>query len=258
MNDARTPALFVGHGSPMNAISTNGYTKSLGEYSAGIKAPAAIVVISAHWQTDGSFITGSAKPEQIYDFYGFPQELYDVEYSPRGLPEIAEKINSKINDIMVDNHRGIDHAGWAVLKHLYPEANIPLLELSLDVNKSFEEHYELGKRLSVFRNNNVMFIGSGNIVHNLRRIEFDVNSAPYGWAVKMDEFFRKAIKDDDIKTLIEMKNRLPDYATGIPTDEHYIPLLYIAGMKNDDDKLNFIHESILNGSISMRSFEYAY
>jgi 4,5-DOPA dioxygenase extradiol len=241
----------------MNAISKNAYTGSLEDYSAGIDMPEAVVVISAHWQTEGSFITGASKPEQIYDFYGFPQELYEVKYAPPGLPGLAYEINSEIGEIKVDERRGIDHAGWAVVRHLYPDMNVPLIEISLDVNKSFEEHYELGQRLGNFRNKNILFIGSGNIVHNLGMMDYDMNAQPYGWAIRMDDFFRQAVADNDFKTLLDMKNRLPDYRMGIPTDEHYIPLLYISGMKKEDDGLRFIQESIQNASISMRSFEYS-
>jgi 4,5-DOPA dioxygenase extradiol len=255
VNPEYTPALFIGHGSPMNAISNNEYTKSLAKYAKSIKPPSAIIVVSAHWETHGSFITGSTHPEQIYDFFGFPDELYEVQYSPPGLPELAHQIESAGIEIKVDHKRGIDHAGWAVVKHMYPNQNIPLLEISLDVNKSFNEHFNLAKELIKYRRDNILFIGSGNIVHNLREITFEDNVAPFEWANEMDHWFKEQIDNDDIENILNYPKILPNHRRGMPTTEHFLPFLYTLGMKHPGENIRTIHESIQNGSISMRGIE---
>jgi 4,5-DOPA dioxygenase extradiol len=250
-----TPALFIGHGSPMNIIEDNSYTEFLKEYSKSLKAPSAIVVISAHWLTNGTFITGSANPPQIYDFFGFPHELYDIQYAPKGLPELAHKIASDGIGIQVDAHRGIDHAAWAVIKYLYPNQDIPVLEISLDVNKSSIEHFNLGKQLSKYRKENILLIGSGNLVHNLHNVSFDDNVTPFKWAVDIDNWFAEQLNNEDIDKILNYSVYLPNYKQGIPTTDHFLPLLYTLGMQLPDEKITTIHQSIQNGSISMRSIQ---
>jgi 4,5-DOPA dioxygenase extradiol len=248
-------SLFIGHGSPMNAISSNSYTQFLHEYSKSIKPPSAIIVISAHWQTRGTYITGSKRLSQIYDFYGFPEELYNIKYTPPGSPEMARQIGSDDIGIKVDERRGIDHAAWAVVMHMYPEENIPLLEISLDKDKSIEEHFKLAGELNKYRKENVLFIGSGNIVHNLMVIDFDADAKPYDWAVSTDKWFKERITACDIQQLLHYDSYLPDYKLAVPTDEHYLPFIYTLGMKLPGEEIKTLHESIQNGSISMRSIE---
>jgi len=255
--------VFIGHGSPMNASSINDYTKFLGAYGASIGKPKAVVVISAHWQTRGTIITGAALPPQIYDFYGFPDELYALEYAPKGAPEIARLIASGTGTgvsetgIRVDPSRGIDHAGWAVVKHLYPDGDVPLLEISLDANLSEADHLALGARLAPLADRGILFLGSGNIVHNLRDISFDDNEKPFGWAVEADRWIARQIETGNTDALVNYKNTMPDWRRSIPTSEHFLPLLYILGMNDGARRTSTVYEEMQNGSISMRCVEIA-
>jgi len=253
--------VFIGHGSPMNAAAANTYTKFLGSYGAAIGKPEAVVVISAHWQTRGTFVTGSAQPPQIYDFYGFPDELYALEYTPKGSPEIARQIASGTGagasetGSRVDPARGIDHAGWAVVKHMYPEGDVPLLEISLDANLTEAEHLALGQKLAPFADRGILFLGSGNVVHNLRDISFDDDEKPFGWAVDADRWIGERIETGNTDALVNYKTAMPDWRRSIPTSEHFLPLLYILGMCGDGQKARTIYEEMQNGSISMRCVE---
>lgn len=256
MSHDRMPALFIGHGSPMNALHKNEFTAALGKLSSTFPEPEAILVVTAHWLTQGTRITSSKNPEQIYDFYGFPEELYAVKYQPPGSPAIAAMIKGYVNGvtITVDEDRGIDHAAWAVLKHIYPDEKIPVLELSLDMNVSPDIHYGIGRSLSVIRDRGILVIGSGNIVHNLQVMEYYEGVEPHDRAVEFDERVKKYMLENNHTELIEYEKwgNISRYAA--PTDEHYIPMLYSAALKEDGESVNFIYESILHGSISMRSF----
>jgi len=253
MNERHFNPVFIGHGSPMNAISSNPYTAFLRDLAGTFGLPRAIVVISAHWQTHGTWITGNANPSQIYDFYGFPDELYRVRYAPKGSSETAKLLRDADIGIRIDDERGIDHAGWAVVKHLYPEQNIPLLELSLDVDKTEREHFDLGKRLAQFCDMGLLVIGSGNLIHNLRMVDFDDDAKPFQWALETDAWQKDKIAAGNVSDLIDYRNTMPHWQKAVPTDEHYLPLLYILGMKTERDTVRSIHEEIQNGSISMRS-----
>lgn len=256
MKDHKQPAIFIGHGSPMNVILSNNYTDFLHAYGRDILKypPKAVVVVSAHWLTRGTFITASPEPEQIYDFWGFPPELYEIEYHAPGNTDLAQQIATAIGT-KTDASRGIDHAAWAVTHHLLPEAKIPILELSLNMTLSFQEHFELGKRLQPFRDENILFIGSGNLVHNLRDISFNENDAPYDWALDLDKWLKEKIENRDVQALIDILEIHPPSHRGIPTSDHYLPLLYILGLMNEDEEIVTLHESIQNASISMRSIE---
>ena len=244
--------IFIGHGSPMNCVAQNDYTRFLSTYGKSLAPPKAVVVISAHWQTHGTYITASAQPEPIYDFYGFPPELYSVRYAPPGDTALAQAMAREIPGIGVDARRGIDHAGWAVMKHLWPQANIPLLELSLDRDKSEEEHMALGRLLSVF-SHEVLFIGSGNVVHNLGEISFDEQAVPFPWAQEADQWFKEMLEAQRLAELVAYKRHLPHWKRALPSDEHFLPLLYILGMKGEEQRVRTLYEEIQNGSISMRS-----
>jgi 4,5-DOPA dioxygenase extradiol len=246
--------VFIGHGSPMNAIAQNRYTRFLGSLGESV-APEAILVVSAHWRTKGTRITGAAHPEQIYDFYGFPDELYNIKYAPPGMPDLAAEIAREIPGIEVDPTRGIDHAGWAVAIHMYPEQNIPILQLSLEAGKTEREHFELGKALRKFAERGILVIGSGNVVHNLRDIDFDDGAKPFKWSMEADGWVKEKTERYAIDELIDYKKHFPDYLRALPTDEHYLPLLYILGMKNDGERVTTLFEEIQNGSISMRSLK---
>jgi 4,5-DOPA dioxygenase extradiol len=245
--------VFIGHGSPLNAVRKNDYAAFLADYARSIQKPDAIVVISAHWQTKGTFVTGAERPGQIYDFYGFPDELYELTYAPKGDPDVAKKIHAALPEIGIHPTRGIDHAGWAVVTHLYPGQDVPLLEVSLDVNKTEREHYELGKKMAAL-SESVLFIGSGNIVHNLSDISYTEQDPAFPWAKEADAWVDDNVRAGKIDELIDYRTSMPNYRRAIPTNEHYLPFLYILGMKSQDAKLETIYEEIQNGSISMRSF----
>lgn len=245
---------FIGHGSPLNAIQQNDYTRFLANLGRSL-TPEAILVVSAHWRTKGTRITGADHPEQIYDFFGFPDELYRVKYTPSGSSELADEIARSIPGVTVDPTRGIDHAGWAVVKHMYPEQNVPLLQMSLDAAKTEREHFELGKALRKFAERGILIIGSGNVVHNLRDIDFDDDAKPFKWAVAADGWVKEKTERYETDELIEYKQHFPDYLRALPTDEHYLPLLYVLGMKNDRERVTTLYEEIQNGSISMRSLK---
>lgn len=248
----RTEPLFLGHGSPLNIKAGNRYTRFLDANSVSVGKPRAIVVVSAHWVTRGTFITSAEKPAQLYDFYGFPPDLYEAVYAPSGAPEIAAKIASLVPAIQLDSKRGIDHAAWSPLSRLLPSQDVPLLELSLDSRMSFSEHFELAKKMKPLRDGGILFIGSGNIVHNLGAISRDDTASVPDWAKKLDRWYSERIIASDFESLINAPLLAPDFGLGAPTAEHFIPLLYFLGLLYPDEKPVTIHESFQNGSISMR------
>jgi 4,5-DOPA dioxygenase extradiol len=250
------PALFIGHGSPMNILADNPFTEDLIKLGTSLPEPEAIIVVSAHWLTRGTYITSGMYPEQIYDFYGFPKALYDYNYRAPGNSEAAELIiETAGKDIIIhDNKRGIDHAAWAIMKHIFPDQKIPVLELSLDVTKEPQYHFELGKKLAELRRKNILFIGSGNIIHNLSEVDFDDNAKPFGWAASFDLLVKTLLETRDFQSLVSYKNIGPSALRAIPYFDHYLPMLYTLGMTVENENIRFIHESIQNGSISMRSF----
>ncbi|SMC49647.1 4,5-DOPA dioxygenase extradiol [Sporomusa malonica] len=251
----KMPVLFVGHGSPINIIEDNSYTRSLAELGKDLPRPEAILVVSAHWQTRGTYITSSQAPKTIYDFYGFPDELYEITYNAPGAPEKAALVQETTNkEIRGDSDRGIDHAAWAFLKHMYPKADFPVMEMSLDVMKAPRDHYELGKKLAPLRNQGILIIGSGNIVHNLSRINFSrLYGDNYSWAVAFDKQIAEALVNRDHSSLIEY-DKLTYATAAVPTNEHYLPMLYAAALQEERDILRFTCTDMQNGSISMRSF----
>jgi len=256
MSQNKLPAIFIGHGSPMNILAENSFTSDMVSFGYVLPKPEAIVVISAHWLTRGTFITSGAQPGQIYDFYGFPDELYRCRYRAPGSPEVAKMIADIAGGKMIspDPDRGIDHAAWSVLIHLFPEQNIPVLELSLDISREPVFHFELGQKLAELREQNILFIGSGNIVHNLSDVDFNDDAEPFEWATKFDLLIKDALEKKDFDSLINYKKFGLLAKRAIPFNDHYLPMLYVLGMTGPEEKLNFIHESVQNGSISMRSF----
>lgn len=256
MSDYKTSVLFIGHGSPMNIIYKNDYTKSLQKLGTTLAKPDAILVVSAHWLTKGTFVCSADKPKQIYDFYGFPDELYAVKYHPPGARAVAKSVTHELksDNVQSDTKWGIDHAAWAVLTHMYPMADIPVFEMSLDVLRNEKEHYALGKKLSYLRRRNVLIIGSGNIVHNLHQIDLDEHAKPFPWAVEFDDFIKDALLQKDHDRLLRYKELSPVSRLAVPTNDHYLPFLYSAALQEKDEQVEFIHESIQNGSMSMRCF----
>lgn len=252
---AKMPVLFIGHGSPMNIILDNEYTRSLARLGALLPRPKMIAVISAHWLTQGTAVTAAEKPRIIYDFYGFPKALYDISYPcPGGIAsslQLSEVINKE--KLKLDDQWGIDHGAWAVLKHMYPAADIPVVEISLDQTKSGKFHYELGKKLISLREEGVLVIGSGNIVHNLYQANFEnLDAKPYSWAVEYDQAVKRCLLEQNHEALIEYEKLTPSAALAVPTNEHYLPLLYTLALQKAEDKISFIYEGMQNASISMR------
>lgn len=252
------PLLFVGHGSPMNIVQTNDFTKSLHSAGKGLPRPRLILCVSAHWVTDGTFVTGTDNPKQIYDFYGFPDELYRVIYNPAGSPKDAEQVARLGRSVPVspDSRWGIDHGTWAILHHLYPQADIPVIQLSLDGSKDEAEHFELAAFLQPLRAEGVLIIGSGNIVHNLRLISWQqFGEEPYPWAAAFDAQVKEALEKRNNDLLVRYDSRDRDMGFhAVPTNEHYLPLLYVAALRRSNEKIEYIHEGMQHRSVSMRSF----
>ena len=247
------PVLFVGHGSPMNAIEHNAFTAALRGLSARLPKPRAVCVVSAHWVTSGSHVMTSAHPETIHDFYGFPRDLYEVQYPAPGAPEEAEKV-AENPQIEHDDKWGLDHGSWSVLRHMYPKADVPAFQLSLDERRSFHEHFELGREIRALRERGVLILGSGNIVHNLRRIDWNNAHGSYDWAVEFDAKVKAAVDSRDANALTAPQRWGETLLeTAHPTAEHYLPLLYSMGASDEGDAVSYPYEGFDFGSISMRA-----
>jgi 4,5-DOPA dioxygenase extradiol len=249
------PALFIGHGSPMNAIEDNGFRQSWQALGKALPMARAILCISAHWETTGLAITASPAPNTIHDFYGFPQALFDVQYAAPGHPELANQIADLLGPetVHLDVNRGLDHGAWSVLRPMYPTADIPVLQLSLDRTRDAASHYELAKKLRPLREQGIMIMGSGNIVHNLRAFNFE-QTQPYDWATAFDHIVKNCILQRDHAALCDYSKFGQTAALCIPTAEHYLPLLYVLAQQQDDDELTFFNETVMS-SISMRSLQ---
>ncbi len=260
----KMPVLFIGHGSPENIVLDNSYTRRLARLGQELPAPKAVLVVSAHWLTDGTFVTCAKRPRTIYDFYGFPEELYRQTYPAPGAPAIAEMIAETVREPVVrcDRARGLDHASWAVLKHIYPRADIPVLEMSLDYSPyngwkrpTLRAFYDLGHALGFLREKGVLIIGSGNIVHNLRVVDMErMEAEPYDWAVAFDEDVKKALLGRDHEVFLDCRNMSRATALAVPTLDHYLPMIFAAALQDEGEPLEFIHEGFQNRSISMRCF----
>jgi len=253
----RMPALFIGHGSPMNTIEDNDFRRSWQELGKTLPRAKAILCISAHWETMGVAITASQSSDTIHDFYGFPKALFDVQYPAPGSPELALHIADLLDgeNVHLDTERGLDHGAWSVLQPMYPAAEIPVLQLSLDRTRSAAAHYELAKKLKPLREQGVLIIGSGNIVHNLRVFNFE-QTKPYDWATVFDQMVKNCILQKDHAALCNYPLFGQMAALSIPTAEHYLPLLYILALQQDGDSLEFFNEEVMS-SISMRSLQIA-
>ncbi len=249
-----TPALFVSHGSPMNAIANNKYTTDLNNIGEKLKNIKSILVISAHWQTNGIYVTSSETNNTYHDFRGFPQELFAVNYPTKGAINLIPEIENLVNEpIHKDSKRGLDHGAWTMLVHLFPNADIPVLQMSLDYNKSFEEHFELAKKLAALRKKEVLILLSGNLTHNFSHTDFNnIDAPPKDWAINFDETIKNAILENDNDTLINIQTKSKTYLINHPTPDHYIPLLYLAGLRYPDDEVHFPHMSWQHATMSMR------
>ena len=254
------PALFVGHGSPMNAIGNNTFSRTWQELGKHLPKPKAIVSVSAHWETRGLYVTAMKNPRTIHDFGGFPRELFEVQYPAPGSPELAvETQNTLKNEVIgLDEGWGLDHGTWSVLKHMYPAADIPVIQLSIDYTKPPQYHYDLGKMLASLRENGVLIMGSGNLVHNLRMVDWDKLNEPgygYEWAIEANEKMKKFILEGDHQSLINYRSQGRSFDLAIPTPEHFLPLLYILGLKKENEIPEFFNDDPVAGSLTMTSLK---
>jgi 4,5-DOPA dioxygenase extradiol len=254
----KMPVLFVGHGSPMNAIEENEFVSEWRTLGKSLPWPESILCISAHWETRGTFVTGMAKPVTIHDFGGFPRALFDVQYPAPGSPELAKETKSiiKRTEVSLDEKWGLDHGCWSVVKHLYPDADVPIIQMSLDYNQTPQFHYDLAKELSALRNKGVLIVGSGNIVHNLGLVAWDkLNSDDFSfdWALEAREKMKNFIVNGDHQSLINYKSQGRSFNLSVPTPEHFLPLLYVLALKEENENISFFNDKTIAGSLAMTS-----
>ena len=255
-NTERMPVIFIGHGNPMHALHDNAFTKALNNIPKTISKPKAVLVVSAHWLTRGTYVSTNPSPKAIYDFGGFPEEMYKVIYEPIGAPELAKELKEKVDHtkIETDNAMGLDHGAWTVLKHMYPAADIPTFQLSIDYYKPASYHFELAKQLGYLRNKGVLIIGSGNLVHNLGMVDFANANGGYDWAVEFDSKVKELLDKGDFKSLVDYEKLGKAALLSIPTNDHYLPMIYPLGLKTEKENISYLYEGMEAGSISMRSF----
>lgn len=254
----KMPVLFLGHGSPMNAIEENEFVTGFRNIGKTLPKPVAILCVSAHWETRGTLVTAMANPPTIHDFGGFPQELFDVQYPAPGSPALAQETKSIIRktEIGLDDQWGLDHGAWSVIKHLYPDADVPVIQMSLDYYQTPQYHYELAKELAVLRSKGVLIIGSGNMVHNLGMVAWDkLNAGEYGydWALEARSQMKKFMLDGDHQSLIHYQSQGKAFELAIPSPEHYLPLLYALALKEKDDNITLFNDKAIAGSLTMTS-----
>jgi 4,5-DOPA dioxygenase extradiol len=249
----RMPLLFVGHGSPMNAIEDNEFSRAWISMAKSLPIPKAILCVSAHWESVGTQVTAMEKPRTIYDFYGFPPELYEKTYPAPGAPDLARHITELVDKgkISPDMEWGLDHGTWSVLTRMFPNADVPVLQLSLDVEKSAQAHYDLGGLLKPLREEGILIVGSGNIVHNLRMVVFE--DMAFDWAVAFDGMVKQWILTENHASIIQYNKQGREAALSINSAEHYKPLLYILGAQDKGEPVSFFAEKVWGGSVSMRS-----
>jgi len=250
----KMPVLFVGHGSPMNAIEENEFSRAWEAMGKSLPKPKAILAVSAHWETIGTKVTAAEKPKTIYDFYGFPQELYEVSYPAPGSPDLVQTVRKviKLTEVLPDLTWGLDHGTWSVLHRMFPKADLPVVQLSLDRSQGPKYHYQLGQQLKELREEGVLIVSSGNIVHNLRMTIFDDN-LKFDWAEVFDTKVKEWILADDHEPLIEYEKQGREAALAINSAEHYLPLLYTLGVKDEGEPVSFFADKVTYGAISMRS-----
>ena len=254
----KMPILFMGHGTPMNAIEDNEFVQGWKKMIKDIPTPNAVLCISAHWESKGTKVTAMDFPKTIHDFGGFPQALFDVQYPAPGSPDLAKETQNivKSTDVVLDHDWGLDHGTWSVVKHLYPDANVPVIQMSLDSNMTPQQHYDLARELSVLRNKGVLIVGSGNIVHNLRMLNFSKGSETaygYDWALEANDKMNNYILSGNHSPLINFKKQGNTFDLSIPTPEHFLPLLYILGLKENNETARLYNDKTVAGSISMTS-----
>jgi 4,5-DOPA dioxygenase extradiol len=250
------PALFLGHGNPMNALLDNDYTRGWRRLGAAAPAPRAILAISAHWYVPGTAVTIATAPRTIHDFGGFPRELYEVRYPAPGDPDLARRVQRLLAPLPValDDSWGLDHGTWSVLRHLHPRADVPVVQLSIDESRPASFHFEIGRRLAPLRGEGILILGSGNLVHNLHAYAWGRHPAePYDWAVRFERTARRLMLAGELEPLVAYETLGPDALLSIPTPDHYLPLLYVLGARQDGEAIAFPIEGVDGGSISMLS-----
>ena len=252
-SERKMPVLFVGHGSPMNAIEDNEFSRAWVEAGKTLPKPNAILSISAHWETSGTLVTAMERPKTIYDFYGFPESLYEVKYPAPGSAELARLVQETVQktQVRLDQAWGLDHGTWIVLRRMFPKADIPVVQLSLDRTKPPELHYALGKELRPLRSKGILIVGSGNIVHNLGMMNWQAKA--YDWATEFDETVKQLILSGDHALIIRYQDLGQAVRLSIPTNEHYLPLLYTLALQDEQERIRFFTDGVTLGSISMRS-----
>jgi 4,5-DOPA dioxygenase extradiol len=256
----KMPLLFLGHGNPMNAIEDNVFVEGFRNVAKTLANPKAILCISAHWETKGTFVTAMEMPRTIHDFGGFPQALFDVQYPAKGSFELAKETQQLITktQIELDYEWGLDHGSWSVVKHLYPNADIPIIQMSIDYSQPASYHYELAKELAALRRKGILIIGSGNMVHNLRMAAWDQMKAPgyaYDWATEANEKMKKLILDGDHQPLIDYRSQGKAFDLAIPTPEHYLPLLYTLALQEKNEEVSLFNDYLIAGSLNMMSIK---
>ena len=255
----KMPVLFLGHGSPMNAIEENEFVASFRQLGKELIKPHAILCVSAHWETQGTFVTAMQHPPTIHDFGGFPQALFDVQYPAPGSPELAKETKQIITktEVELDDKWGLDHGAWSVIKHLYPNADIPVIQMSIDYSKPPLYHYELAKELASLRHKGVLIIGSGNMVHNLRLVAWNKlnDTFAFDWATEANEKMKQYILEDNHKNLIHFRNEGKAFDLAIPTPEHYLPLIYTLALKEKNETVSIFNDKPVGGSLTMTSIK---
>jgi 4,5-DOPA dioxygenase extradiol len=248
------PAIFIGHGNPMNALEENSCTLAWRQLGQTNPRPRAVLAISAHWFISGTQITANRFPATIHDFGGFPQELYEVQYPAPGDPNLTRRVQSMLKPLPVqmDESWGLDHGTWSVLRHMYPEADVPVIQLSIDAQKPASWHFDLGRRIAPLRSEDILVLGSGNLVHNLQKYSWQKKTeAPYDWAVRFEMQVREMMLSGEFEPLVDYEAMGTDAHLAVPTPDHYLPLLYILGCRQNDEPLSFPVEGFDGGSISM-------
>lgn len=257
-NSNTMPVLFLGHGSPMNALEENEFVQNFRKLAKDLPTPSSILCISAHWYTRGTFITAMERPKTIHDFYGFPKELYDIDYPANGNPDLAKEVKELLQPVYSEetNEWGLDHGTWSLLKHMYPMADIPVIQMSIDGTKPASYHYELAKQLQSLRNKGVLIIGSGNIVHNLGMVDFqNMQKEDYGfdWAREARNNINRLIVDKNHQPLLDYKNLSSVVQMAVPTPDHYLPLIYTLALQRKTENAWLFNDKMLGGSLSMTS-----
>ena len=257
-NTKKMPVLFLGHGSPMNAIEENQFVVGFRKLSETLPKPNSILCISSHWFTNGTKVTAMEMPRTIHDFGGLPKELFEVQYPAKGNPALTIETATLLlpTNVQLDHEWGLDHGAWSVIKHLYPDANVPVIQLSIDYTKPAQYHFELAQKLSALRKKGVLIIGSGNIVHNLRLVDFynmDKDNYGFDWAIEAREKTNNFLLDGNFQALVDYEKQGRALQIAIPTPDHYLPLIYTLGLKEKSEELSLFNDKLLGGSLSMTS-----